>query len=355
MNFNFKKQSSNIGGWKIILYFSIFIFVASLIFSFFYLTNLNNKFASYYQINNSKTENRICKNCARRLIDGVYVTKGQENNKIYAVVIDNQPGGRPAFGIAEANLVYEAEAEGRITRYLAFFSNDLDLKKVGPVRSVRPYFVDWAKEFNALLVHCGGSPEALAKIKNEKVLSINEFYNGDYYWRASNMPAPHNIYTSTGNLTSYINKNNLAASQIISWLYKDEDKKIATTSSPIIKIDFKDYDFAVQWNYDIINNEYVRYLNEKIDKDGNEKEIKAKNIIIQFMETEVIDEKLRLKIQTIGQGKTLVCLDGECREGLWKKISGNSRTRYYVNGEEVAFNAGPTWVEVVRENFKINY
>ncbi|MFH1427121.1 MAG: DUF3048 domain-containing protein [Patescibacteria group bacterium] len=348
------KKLINLGKWKIVFYFSVLLFFTCLIFSIFYLVNFYNKL----EVNNQKinqVENKKCENCTRRLIDGVYVSEGQENNIVYAVVIDNQPDARPVFGLGEANLVYEAEAEGRITRYLAFFSNDLDLKKVGPVRSVRPYFVDWAKEFNAILVHCGGSPEALAKIKKEKVLSINEFFNGEYYWRASNMSAPHNIYTSTEKLTSYFNKNNLVANQIMSWQYKDEDKEIATTSSPIIKIDFKDMDFVVQWKYDIINNEYLRYLSEKIDKDGNDKEIRAKNIIIQFMETEVIDEELRLKIKTHGQGKALICLDGECREGVWKKISGTSRTRYYVNGEEVIFNAGLTWVEVVRENFKINY
>ena len=68
---------------------------------------------------------------------------------------------------------------------MAVYAGDNEIKEIGPIRSARPYFLDWAKEYDSLFVHCGGSPEALALIAKSDVLDINEFYNGNYFWRDS--------------------------------------------------------------------------------------------------------------------------------------------------------------------------
>src|SRR3989339_236076 len=119
----------------------------------------------------------------RRSLDGVYVSIGEENNYPVAVMIDNHPGARPQSSLARANLVYEAEAEGGITRYLAIYADLNDLKEIGPIRSARPYFIDLARETSALYVHVGGSAGALAMLAQNKIPDMNEFYNGKYFWR----------------------------------------------------------------------------------------------------------------------------------------------------------------------------
>ncbi|MEA3398572.1 MAG: DUF3048 domain-containing protein [Patescibacteria group bacterium] len=287
----------------------------------------------------------------RRAIDGVYAAKGQENYFPIAVVIDNHLDARPQSGLASANLVFEAEVEGATTRFLAFFADNRQIENIGPVRSARPYFIDWISEFSSSFVHCGGSPEALTRIIKENVININEFYKGELFWRSNSHLAPHNVYTSIENIRAYLNDKNLIAGKYFSWLFKDDEPSEEATSNHILIPEF-----GVVWKYNKLDNSYIRYLGKSKHLDASSQEIKAKNIIIMAVNSEVIDEELRLKLETIGSGEAVVCSDGNCEEGQWRKKSKLSRTRYYDQaGAEIVFNAGTTWVEVVRPGYKIDY
>jgi len=356
------KLNKRLKKWRIASYFSIILFMSAVLAVSIYLF-YPNLFSNLFSKINVKLDDggeEACPGCVRRFIDGVYVESGRENLYPIAVVIDNHVDARPAFGLSQANLVYEAEAEGRITRYLAIFSEGKKLEKIGPIRSARPYFIDLVRELSALFVHCGGSPEALVKIVQENIFDLNEFYKGSYFWRVEDRGAPYNIFTSADNLNNYLEEKKANEVKFLSWEFKDEDITGIITKNKEIEIDFKNSDFLVKWEYDIINNEYLRFLSGDIHQDGDGKEIRAKNIIIQYIEAEVIDEELRLKMKTSGSGPAIVCLDGQCREAEWRKKNSASRTRYYYeNGddqfEEVKFNAGKIWVEIVRPEQKIKY
>ncbi|NIA18445.1 MAG: DUF3048 domain-containing protein, partial [Actinobacteria bacterium] len=257
-------------------------------------------------------------------------------------------------GLAQANLVYEAEAEGGITRFLAVFADGRDLDKIGPVRSARPYFVDWARELSALFIHVGGSPEALAKISKENIFNLNEFYQGGYFWRGNGNGAPHNVYTSSDNINKYLESKDAEDGKFLSWQFKDGGERKELSSTGEIAINFELPGFAVKWKYDGENNDYIRYMDGQIHKDADGNEIKAKNVVIQYVEARVIDEKLRLKMEHIGEGEALVCLDGKCEEGKWRKKTGASRTRFYKkDGKEFIFNTGATWIEAVRPEIEV--
>lgn len=295
-------------------------------------------------------------NCARRNIDGVYVEPGQENFYPIAAIVENHVDARPQSGLARANLVIEAEAEGGITRYLAVYADGSEIKEIGPIRSARPYFVDWARELSALFIHCGGSPEALVKIARENVFDLNEFYNGTYFWRDKSRPAPHNIYTSIENLNGYLESKKAGEGEYLSWQFKDDAALPEGETGKNVKIKFKTPDYYVDWVYDKESNGYIRYLAGQIHKDAEGEEIKAKNVIVMHVKAEVIDDELRLKMEHIGSGKAIVCLDGKCEEGSWEKKSGLARTRFYnSNGEEFKFNAGTVWIEAVRPEREVEY
>jgi len=286
----------------------------------------------------------------RRLLDGVYVESGQENNFPVAVMIDNNIYARPHSGLARADLVYEAEVEGSATRYMAVFADLNDLEEIGPVRSARPYFVNWALELSALYVHVGGSPEALVNIKRDKVYDFNEFYNGDYFWRDWDRSAPHNVYSSGENLKKYTDARSFTKGDFSAWQFKDEaEEGDRGENSREISIGFLIKGYAVKWVYDRASNSYIRYLGgvAHIDKSGEG--VTAKNIIIQYAEAEVIDRELRLDMEETGSGQAILCRDGFCRKGSWQKKDAPERTRFYdEGGDETVLNAGVTWVEVVR-------
>lgn len=356
------KTKIQINKWKIACYLLAGLFFIAVIFSFIFLRGFYGRVFSgqnFVPTKEKEAEKEIaenkCAGCVRRLIDGVWAEPGQENLYPAALIIDNLPEARPAFGLSRANLVYEAEAEGGITRYLAIFAGGEEIEKIGPVRSVRPYFLDWAEELGAVIVHCGGSPEALARIIKEDAYDLNEFYQGHHFWRDRSKLSPHNIFTSTQLLSAYSEEEIKNQASYFSWKFKDpaENIKEGEVENLSVKIGYyspvMEKDFTVEWKYDIIDNKYIRYLGGDIHKTAGGEIITARNIIVQFAEAEVIDNALRLKMKTIGNGKAVVCLDGKCRTGEWVKKTKFGRTRYYYeNGEEAEFNAGATWVEVVR-------
>ena len=89
-------------------------------------------------------------------LNGAYFTKGErevwEKRRPLAVMIENHADSRPQSGLSRADVVYEAVAEGGISRFLAVFycgaaAGSAKPYDVGPVRSARTYFLDWASEY----------------------------------------------------------------------------------------------------------------------------------------------------------------------------------------------------------------
>ncbi|HEY0827436.1 MAG TPA: DUF3048 domain-containing protein, partial [Bacilli bacterium] len=112
------------------------------------------------------------------------------------VMVENQAKARPQTGLDEADLVYEILAEGDITRFVTIFQSKSP-KAIGPVRSIRPYFIEIGDALDALIVHAGYSPEAIKMINSRKLPHFDEIYgDGAYYWRDKIRKPPHNLYTS---------------------------------------------------------------------------------------------------------------------------------------------------------------
>jgi hypothetical protein len=300
------------------------------------------------------TSTPVCDNCVRRLLDGEMVKPELEKLRPYAVMMDNFPAARPQSGLSRASIVYEAPAEGGITRYLAVFSPDKAPSEIGPVRSARSYFLAWAKELNATYVHVGGSPEALELAKKIGSSDLNEFFKGSYFWRSDIRLAPHNVLISGDNLNKYRSESNESGNNLTSWQFKDTATS-TTQNSNQIKIKYpKDYD--VTWHYQPSTNEYERSQSgvSSFDVDGSK--IIAKNIVIHLTSFKVVDDKLRLEISTALSGAALLCQDGVCSQGNWKKNSTSGRAKYYYKtGEEFVFNTGTTWIEVIEDLSKLEY
>lgn len=293
----------------------------------------------------------------RRAIDGVLVPEGTVEKYPLAVVIENSVDAWPISGIAQANLVWEAPAEAGIPRLLAIFADGNDVPKIGPVRSARPYFVDWAEEFQALFAHVGGSPEALNLIPSRAVLDLNEFSRGDYFWRASDRPRPHNMYTSTELLKKAVENFSGQFARILhydAWLYKDDVVRGKRSEPHDIVIDFGKPLYEIRWAYDPERNAYLRFQNDRPYFDANGEQVAAKNVVVFVVDIAILDEEGRRRIKTVGEGNATVFVDGARINGRWERLDRKARTRFFdTNGVEVEFNAGQTWIEVVRDDEQV--
>lgn len=320
---------------------------------------INNNIIS--ESNKNESSDFVCQNCSYSLINGKEVSEGENNSPfLLATVIDNHPDARPAFGLSQADLVYDIPAEGGINRYLAFFVVDGKSNlEIGPIRSARPYFLDIAKEYGAMLVHCGGSPEALAKIAKDKLLNFNEFYNGDYFRRYSKYLAPHNVLANFDLIKTYLKDRNYEKSVFDSWKFKQgkDEREINLADMDFeINVSNGQNQYAIKWDYDLNSNLYFKNLAGKKHLDSNGEQISASNLILHFVETQILDKELRLKIELMGKNKAIVCLDGLCQDAYWQKQNENDRTKYYYeNGEEVVFEAGKTWIHFIDENTRVDY
>lgn len=337
---------------------SIFIFSIFLLVLFYYLVSKpENNLVSVLTESGEQAQLEEAmekETLYMRKIDGQMVSLGQEDNQLMAVMIDNHSDARPHAGIAKALLVFEAEVEGSATRLMAVFAKGQGVKEIGPVRSARPYFIDWARELGALYTHVGGSPDALVKIQKEKIPDMNEFYNGKYFWRGNDKGAPHNVYTSSANLENYITDKDISRIPLIAWNFKDDLPESELATSSVIQIAYRIAGDEVEWRFDKSNNDYERYVGGEpyLDKDGTK--VTAKNIAILVAEAHELDEKLRLEMDTIGSGVATICQDGFCKEGSWTKKHAGERTRFFTSeGKEIAFNRGPTWIQAVRPSITV--
>lgn len=293
-------------------------------------------------------------------LNGVKTDQNLSRGQAIAVVIENYTPIRDLQkGLEEASIVYEAPAEGGITRLLAVYDNG-QVDKIGPVRSARPYFITWASELRAGLAHVGGSFDALNSLKNNfRLFNIDEMADSKTIWRDNTLTAPHNAYTSTGNVLNRLNKEK--------YFYPVNKKRFqfkdpGATSGDIknITIDFSLAPYAVKYVYDPISKTYTRYNGGVLHHN-----IKPSNVLVQFVDTEVLDDAGRLRIQTSGTGKALVFRDGEVIEGTWEKDSSinsddqpmdESWTKFFdKNGSEVKLNKGQIWIEVVPNGRTVNY
>ncbi len=293
-----------------------------------------------------------------RQMDGVLVAEEKANLYPIAITIENMVEARPTSGLSKANLVYEAITEGGITRFLAFYASDEEIKKIGPIRSARPYFLDWTEEFKAFYLHVGGSPEALKKISQYQIFDLNQYFNGKYFWRAKNRSAPHNVYTSSKLLSQALKDKKIPLEgNYQPWLFKDENEvKGDQPKINKITINYSTFPYQVGWEYSPLDNTYKRFQAEKPQTEADGLEIKAKNVIVQVVKTYILDEIGRRRKETLGEGKALIFQDGQVIKGKWIKKTRGARTRFYDNlDQEIKFNRGTTWIQVVSSEKMINY
>ncbi|HEY3375689.1 MAG TPA: DUF3048 domain-containing protein [Candidatus Aquicultor sp.] len=268
-----------------------------------------------------------------------------------AVMIENHPDARPQSGLIKACTVYETVAEGGVTRFMAIFLHN-DIPAVGPVRSAREYFVDLAKQYDAIYSHCGGPATIYTVLKNLAIADLDEMANGDAYWRLKTRRAPHNLYSSTKNLWAKAVAKGYSSQVFFQKPnFKDDASLSERPAVASIDINFSRPDFAVHYEYDRQTNTYKRFMAGKAHMDGvYELQIAPKNVVVQFNPIGPIanDPKGRMKVSLAGMGKATVFQDGQVIQATWQRPALADLTRYYdQSGTEIRFNSGQTWIEIV--------
>lgn len=286
-------------------------------------------------------------------LTGLYIDEETAQRRPVAVMINNAPKALPQSGIASADVIYEALAEGGITRFTAVFREMEQIEKIGPVRSARDYFTYFALDNDAIYVHHGGSDGGYLAIKNRKVNNMNGMYDDDGFWRDPEryrQPGmmEHSSYTNGERILDLWAKKGyrLEMEKLPMFSFYDEDTQPDTgQEASIVSLDYSYYQNS-EFRYLPEKKTYERWQNGQPQIDDQTGEtVETKNIIIQIVNGRVIDNEGRLDLDLVGQGKGYLVTDGKMTELSWSKQSYSEPTKWTNSaGSDLKLNTGKTWI-----------
>ncbi|HTE21616.1 MAG TPA: DUF3048 domain-containing protein [Candidatus Limnocylindria bacterium] len=269
------------------------------------------------------------------------------------VMLENSPDARPQSGLYNAGVVFEAIAEGGITRFLVLYQ-EAKPEYIGPVRSVRPYYLDFLAPFDAPIAHAGGSGQALSELRSQGLKDLEAFQSPNYYQRISNRYAPHNLYTGRSKLLELQKAKGWTKSTFTGFARKEEKK---VTRTKIGKIDFSISGFLynAHFDYDLKTNSYKRSLAGKPHTDEKaRRQINPKTVVGLVMSHRYAG--VYSVYGARGKGSAFFFQDGTLAKGTWEKKNRTSQFKFLDSkGETVKLNPGQTWVTIVGSAGAVSY
>ena len=292
-------------------------------------------------------------------LTGELVSPALANLPVTGVMIENSDDARPQSGLSQAGVIFEALAEGGITRFMALYEEGQP-NSIGPIRSARPYFIDWLAPFDAAYAHVGGSPAGLAEISTLNIKDMDEFYNGNSYTRITSREAPHNVYTSLSSLLSLEQSKGWASSNFVGFPRKaDAPSKSSTVNN--INLNISSLDMAVNYQYDPVLNSYKRSEGGAAMVDANTGQQLEPKVVIAIVvpwTDGALDSSgaYYTDYSDIGSGTAYVFQDGIVTQGTWEKSSQTGQIQFISSsGAPIQLNAGQTWITAVGSVSEVSY
>ncbi len=283
-------------------------------------------------------------------LTGLPVDPSVNSRQVTAVMIENSPDARPQSGLISAGVVYEAIAEGGITRFMALYQAEQP-DYIGPIRSVRPYYLDFLMPYDAAVAHVGGAPQALSDIKSLGVKDLDQFANGNYYTRITARYAPHNVYSSIAQFNKLEASKGYTTSNYTGFpRKKDAPAKVPTART--VDLAISGYLYNVHYDYDVATNAYKRSEGgspHTDEKSGTQLEPKV--VVALVMSRGIDSDGQHTDYTTSGSGAMYVFQDGLVTQGTWHKADRKSQFSFTdANGKVLKLNAGQTWISIVDPN-----
>lgn len=346
----------------IILLFLLVIVISVGIYYHFFLTKPDTK------IKKKKSPPKI------EEVKKITIVDEDSNARPIAIMIDNNVGNNAHIGLQDSYLNYEIIVEGGLTRIMAIFK-DKNISVIGPVRSSRHYFLDYALESDCIYTHYGWSTYAENDIKSLGVNNINGLYDSEPFWRDNTIAAPHNVFTSIERNYNYAEKKNYKI-ETPDWKLLNYKADVINLNTPVktetivneetgqkekvpvyqegllsankVTLPYSYYQTR-SYTYDAENQVYLRFMNNVAHTDkstGNQ--LSYKNLIIMKVANRSLDSYGRQDLDTVGSGSGYYITNGYALPINWTKQSRSAKTKYtYNNGKEIEVNDGNTFIQVI--------
>lgn len=295
---------------------------------------------------------------ARSYLTGEWIDEELASRKPVAIMIGNTNDALPQYGLSQADVMYEAPAEGGITRLMPIFQDYSNLERIGSVRSCRHYYAYYAMEFEAMYIHYGQAAYATDLLNSGKVEDINGLVgsvDAAAFFRDKSRKAPHNAFVSTEGIDAGIDL--LEYDRKLPEDYKghyvfntDDEKEIELTGDEAVVVQPGYYINNPWFVYNDEDGLYYRFQFKKEHMDENTgTQLSFKNIILQYCDYTKIDAQYGyLDVESTGEGTGKYITNGKVIDVTWSKADENSPTRYFdTEGNEIVLNQGKTMVCVL--------
>lgn len=286
-------------------------------------------------------------------LTGVDVSIETNKRPVTGIMIENSPDARPQSGLKDAGIVFEAIAEGGITRFLTLFQEGQP-DYIGPVRSVRPYYAELAAGFDASITHAGGSADGLARVKSLGLKDIDHGANGNAFQRVSTRFAPHNLYTSMANLDQVNQARGYTSSTFTSILRKKEAPAAAPTAKTI-DLSVSGVLYNPHYDYDAATNSYKRSEGGKPHTDERSAQQLAPKVVVALVMS-YSRNGIYSVYQTTGSGQVFVFQDGTMQKGTWTRGTVKDTFSFKDEaGQPLPLNPGQTWFTLVANTGAVKF
>jgi Protein of unknown function (DUF3048) N-terminal domain/Protein of unknown function (DUF3048) C-terminal domain len=269
-------------------------------------------------------------------LTGVQVDLDLAKRAVTGVMIENSIDARPQAGLIDAGIVFEAIAEGGITRFLALFQ-DSKPDYIGPIRSARPYYVRWAAGYDAAYAHSGGSGEALALIQALGVKDMDSLRAASGFNESK--------FTPFSRLQDDPKTN-------------DGDESIVTGGAPATNLTFTISSplYNTSYVYNAEKKSYGRIMAGTPHTDERSGAQISPNVVVALiMSFGIHPDGVHSAYGNIGSGKAIVFQGGQVFEGFWEKPSDAASLRILAaDGNDMKLSAGQTWITAIQEG-RVSY
>lgn len=273
----------------------------------------------------------------------------------FTVMINNLDAALPHCGVSQADILYEVLAEGGITRMQAVFSDIQSVEKIGPVRSIRPYFLDIALSYGSVIGHAGGSDAAYSRIGSERLPNIDGVrgsYSFNVFYRDPNRlwkGYEHALFTTGENLYKCAQERGYALEVGDGYetglTFVRDGTPSGGESAENIEIVFGWKTTSVRYEADTGLYSLREYGADYIDEDTGEK-VTFRNVMVLYAKTSVLDDIGHLSVNFTGSGEGYFACGGKYVPITWERDNGCFRY-YLTDGSPLEFGVGHTYIAVL--------
>jgi hypothetical protein len=315
-------------------------------------------------------------------LNGAGVSPASVRHRIAAVMIDNFPDARPQSGLYDADLVYEVEAEGGITRYLALFLGNA-ASEVGPVRSARTYFVDLARPYDPFFAHAGQNDDVIDVLKTLRAGGFADMdqiqHTPEAFWRDDSRDMPHNLYASVVKMREVGPTYGYPDSTFTGRGFEFEDDRAgarggtasSTLSSPsadaplsaaavpaspplvpeAVLSFWQDYDVHFVWD----GIAYERFIDGQAQHDrDDDRPYEVSDIVVVWVPAKVLDAVGDLHMDVYGTFPALLVRQGRVAAGNWNASGATTLpTLTGEDGSPLQLTRGQIYVEVMPQGSSV--